>query len=885
MPLKKMAPRRCRRLAGLPLVLLLVAGPGLAETFPLGDFFTGEHRASSSPRAFVAFGEMTLFAAADASHGLELWRTDGTALGSELIFDIAPGGWDSQIEELTPFDGVVYFSALNFSHGRELWRTDGTSQGTELVADLWPGPGASSPRDLTVVGQTLFFAASTPATGRELWKLPAGGTPQLVADLRVGDEGSNPNRLTSLNSRVAFSVYTETTGWELGLSDGTEEGTVIFDVNPTGSSNARPLGGVFHFLLYFEADTDEHGEEVWTLAPESGDINRISDAMPGPDSSNPIAPIVRGTSLLVNLETPEGRKLFRSNAGAPVEEWAALDARGPALLGSDILFVVDGDLWITDGLTPGAQLLASPNVRSFFPEGEVTYLASHQGLVFFFGDGGLWSSDGTVAGTSLASSLSWSLLSDLKSTGAELFASLDDGFVGTEPWILNGSILQRLGDLNRSIGDSNPTEFAVFDNQVFFAAEIDEAGRELAKWDGGATGAVLAEDIRPGEIDSRPGGLTAAGERLFFQAKTPSLGTELMMLEDAAGPSSVIDVAVGSSSSNPVPFATSGAELFFTVHDDDSVDQLWVTSSGTPVQLSSFTGSSISGVRDSNRPALLDNQLYFIARDEVRGEELWRSDGTDVDLVIDLSPGPQSSNPFQLLSAGDSIYWQANDGVTGTRLWRTDGTVQNTMAVTSDAFPVLELGEIVLIGKLDSATGLELWRTDGTDAGTTLLRDIWPGENSSIFSVDPSLWAVSGGRAYFTAVEPETGYELWTSDGTAAGTYLVRDIAPGDISSLPIGLTPLPNGELAFSAYSPDHGWELWRTNGTRLGTYRVTDIAPGEASSEPGSLTLYRDWVVFSARSTVGREPWAYNWTGEPFLFGDGFESGGMTAWSSTVP
>ena len=60
------------------------------------------------------------------------------------------------------------------------------------------------------------------------------------------------------------------------------------------------------------------------------------------------------------------------------------------------------------------------------------------------------------------------------------------------------------------------------------------------------------------------------------------------------------------------------------------------------------------------------------------------------------------------------------------------------------------------------------------------------------------------------------GRELWSTDGTAAGTHLVKDILPGAGGSYPLGLTVL-NGAVYFHASGPE-GDELWRTNGTAAG-------------------------------------------------------------------
>jgi ELWxxDGT repeat protein len=81
----------------------------------------------------------------------------------------------------------------------------------------------------------------------------------------------------------------------------------------------------------------------------------------------------------------------------------------------------------------------------------------------------------------------------------------------------------------------------------------------------------------------------------------------------------------------------------------------------------------------------------------------------------------------------------------------------------------------------------------------------------------------SGQNAYFTA-QSKYGSELWTSDGTAAGTHLVKDIIPGSkgISNdviVPFGNVTLFNANVV----SNTTGTETWRTDGTEAGTYPLT--------------------------------------------------------------
>ncbi|WP_375760761.1 HYR domain-containing protein [Corallococcus exercitus] len=102
-----------------------------------------------------------------------------------------------------------------------------------------------------------------------------------------------------------------------------------------------------------------------------------------------------------------------------------------------------------------------------------------------------------------------------------------------------------------------------------------------------------------------------------------------------------------------------------------------------------------------------------------------------------------------------------------------------------------------------------LFRTDGTEAGTSLVRDLEPTVDS--FQRAPHLVTL-GGRAYWLQQQ-----ELWTSDGTPEGTRLMLDT--------PFASSPTPpvvfNGALYFSV-----GTSLYRSDGTAQGTQVLATAA-----------------------------------------------------------
>ncbi|QHT70456.1 T9SS type A sorting domain-containing protein [Rhodocytophaga rosea] len=143
-----------------------------------------------------------------------------------------------------------------------------------------------------------------------------------------------------------------------------------------------------------------------------------------------------------------------------------------------------------------------------------------------------------------------------------------------------------------------------------------------------------------------------------------------------------------------------------------------------------------------------------------------------------------------------------------------------------------DVNGIIFFTADDTDHGNELWRSDGTAAGTYIVKDITTGSASSF----PSKLINLNGTLYFIANEGETSYQLWKSDGTKAGTIKIKDVPlqlplreydyDRDIAYYRASTGLTHTGNLVyFTVNNAINTYELWRTDGTQAGTIKVTDV------------------------------------------------------------
>jgi ELWxxDGT repeat protein len=369
---------------------------------------------SSSPASFCDVNGTFYFTATDGTHGIQLWKTDGTSDGTSMVKIINPTGtFQGQPISLFNFNGTLYFSADDGTHGRELWTSDGTDAGTQMI-DIRPGGSTSSstPGGFIVLNNKLYFSAQDGTHGIELWTTDGtpGGTAQ-VCDIFNGNNQFGPTVFIAYNGNLYFNATNNTDANELWRSDGIvgDPAVQVKNINPTGSSTPQNFA-VFNNLLYFAADDGTHGVELW-----------VTD---GTDA---------GTSLVKDIDT------FPKEASSPT---------GLFVYNGSLYFDADSgntgqEFYKSDGTTAGTAKLK--DINPTISGSGFTLQRIFNGALYFVSNDGthgseLWRTDGTASGTVMVRDINpgstGAAPASLRIFNNGLYFYANDGTHGNEVWKL-----------------------------------------------------------------------------------------------------------------------------------------------------------------------------------------------------------------------------------------------------------------------------------------------------------------------------------------------------------------------------------------------------------------------------------------------------------------
>jgi ELWxxDGT repeat protein len=257
----------------------------------------------------------------------------------------------------------------------------------------------------------------------------------------------------------------------------------------------------------------------------------------------------------------------------------------------------------------------------------------------------------------------------------------------------------------------------------------------------------------------------------------------------------------------------------------------------------------------------INNVLLFQANDGTHGSELWKTDGTNAgtSLVKDINPGKNSLQITTFNSLNNKFIFCGKDSATmGVKIWQTDGTSTSLIKTILPGSMNAYISAIALskfkTQLIFALTGFtfnipqvtpvnQLYSTDGTNAGTKLIYDFQSANIATAFGI---LTPTIGSKFYLTTYSNQGGI-LWGSNGTAAGTKITKSIANSLVQNsghIPLILTDFLettrdsvsvknfNGKFFMIVDDSVHGYEPWITDGTTNGTKLVKDLYLNKGSS-----------------------------------------------------
>ncbi|MCA9171076.1 MAG: hypothetical protein KDB23_25560, partial [Planctomycetales bacterium] len=795
----------------------------------------------SQPHLYTQLGDAVYFIAETGATGSELWRTDGTHDGTQLVRTIAPAD-AGRSDELISFGDTLYFNGYDADAGWELWTSDGTAGGTQRFIDIAPGSYGSSPHALTEVNGHIYFGTrNNDQSQTELWQTDGtiAGTTQISAWPHALGIGT----ILTANEKAFVRLNYQDQFW---VTNGTPEGTTTWNHK------------LLPYQIYHDTSVAALNDHIFFI--DSQGILKRSDG------------------------TDEGTTTFFFG------EWP----QRIASIGNTLYFGLNSGLLASDGTPEGTR-------RIIDAPGSYYFLGGDEDLALINSATETWRSDGTAEGTFAIGSSEFYDSSAHKQLNAVrvrnqyyyhrytsdvvTLAVTDGTAAGTHnvdayPYRLNARLMGRVGD------------------RLLFTSYDEQDGQEPWITDGTETGTHLLRELSPGNSGSNPGGLFSWNDQLFVYGQTMGaiqrlvggdgsfalpyetfFGDEILATSEAVyfvgrdGLWRIDGTQDGTYKLREMYWSSElvshGNEIYFRAHDGDLYSsgptgvELWRsdgTAEGTVLLRDIVPGNGGSNPRDLT---FVGDTLYFIA-----DSQLWKSDGTTAGTVLVKGgfAGTSRTWPGALTAVGNTLYFVHFDygGVTSRfDLWRSDGTEAGTEFVaellpSDDAFSLLRF---IAVGDrmyylASSGENGELWTTDGTSDGTLPLARI-----AFLKGSLPATVPV-GDKLYFVGADETNGAELWVTDGTVAGTQLVADINPGSASSEPHNFANI-RGTLYFSANDGVSGDELWTSDGTAAGTNQVADIYAGPESSDPNHVTVIGNKLYFSAVTPlIGREIWSIDLT-----------------------
>lgn len=477
----------------------------------------------------------------------------------------------------------------------------------------------------------------------------------------------------------------------------------------------------------------------------------------------------------------------------------------------------------------------------------------------------LWKTDGTAAGCSLVKDINLgngsSIISNFLRFKNKFYFIATDGIYGYQLWASDGT---SPGTKKITSGVTYPVQKLVATNDHIFFLTKNNKKLEVWKSDGTAEGTTVVKGDIP--IWNNPENLTVAMGKVFFSAQPEGSNNTRVWRTDGTydGTIPITQILDGNGSgpggtSHPTQFVEFNGALYFvsrgnpfTYPNTVGIMKTDGTVEGT-VPVRGIHPGSMRLIEYSD--VMVHNGKMYFSFFEVDYNRyfIWSSEGTagSTTLEYDYS-GPDYFSPCEMSVMDDKIYFTAGNSSGGTSLIQFNPSTKAAQEVKEvfsrqeapfiffsfiDANKIISSGnKIFLAVSTGTYYSFDLWLSDGSIAGTSKA----PGIQTGDFSIFKNQLFFNGKNG--------KDMELYKSDGTVAGTDLLKDLNPSSRGLAWSSPLYEINNKALFNNYDSLHGHELWQTDGTKSGTQLLLDILPGKYSSSPYDFINAENKLFFSA-------------------------------------
>ncbi|MGE8433253.1 T9SS type A sorting domain-containing protein [Chryseobacterium joostei] len=491
-------------------------------------------------------------------------------------------------------------------------------------------------------------------------------------------------------------------------------------------------------------------------------------------------------------------------------------------------------LWRSDGTENGTYLVKIINTNDNTNIDNSIHLGNKMFFTSYVNNSNdLWVTDGTEAGTKIVKKINLngdSNVMHLFVFNNEIYFLANDGSTGIELWKSNGTENGTVQVFDFFVGSTNGINLKpiVYNNSIYFIGQQSTNMKGLWKYDGTQT-QLVKNFVNINYFDP-----VILQNKMIFCINTTS-GFQLWSSDGTSTGTNSLFTTPPYLSVAKNPLRVFNNKLYFEATDSSFDISNWTSegTSATTVNLSSaipvLSNTTIVGNSSSN------NYLIFS-----KNTDHYISDGT-INGTKHISDITLTSNytgyRLNALEYNDTLILNGKNKKNGMELFKYSFSTNSSEILddihhrfSSDINASVSLNDKLIYFGNSFSEGMELFISDGTASNTKLLKDMNIGEYSTIYSGDNNYFFKNGSRAFFRCTVG-SGFEPCVTDGTEAGTHLIKDLSPfspGSLNGDPYFMK-LDINNVLFGADDGSNNTvgasKLWRTDGTQSGTYGIHNV------------------------------------------------------------